>query len=268
MHPDGRRAFVSNEVSGTVSVIALPAPPERSIEPKNEVIVLGMIHGSHRTSERYGLDVLRNLVRAIEPDFVLTEIPPNRFELAKAEFEQLGSISEPRVRVFPEYVDVMFPLTREMDFEIVPTAAWNAYMNSYRSRQLERIAGDPARAADWAEYQRASARRDSMLDAEGEPDDPRFIHTARYDSIMDIGYEPYDRLFNDDLGPGGWTNINRGHLRYIERALDAHRGGGRRFLITYGAAHKGPILRALRKRNDITILDASDFLDRIGVPRR
>jgi DNA-binding beta-propeller fold protein YncE len=264
MHPDGRRAFISNEVSGTVSVIALPAPTARPIEPKNEVIVLGMIHGSHRTSERYGLAVLRSLVRAIEPDYVLTEIPPNRFELAKAEFEQLGSISESRVRVFPEYVDVMFPLTREMQFEIVPTAAWNAYMNSYRTRQLERIAADPARATDWAEYQRASARRDSMLAAEGDPDDPRFIHTARYDSIMDIGYEPYDRLFNDDLGPGGWTNINRGHLRYIENALDAHRGEGRRFLVTYGAAHKGPILRALRKRNDITILDPSVFLDRIG----
>ena len=26
MHPDGRRAFVSNEVSGTVTVVRLPAP--------------------------------------------------------------------------------------------------------------------------------------------------------------------------------------------------------------------------------------------------
>jgi DNA-binding beta-propeller fold protein YncE len=267
MHPDGRRAFVANEVSGTVTVLEFAPVPVRPAQPKNEVIVLGMIHGEHRTSQRYGLDVLRRLIRAIEPDFVLTEIPPNRFELARAEFEQTGRITESRVRVFPEYVDVLFPLTREMAFEIIPTAAWNAYMNSFRSAAMAKLPEDPARRSDWAEYQTANARRDSLLAAEGASDDPRFIHTDRYDAILEIAYEPFDRLFNDDLGPGGWGNINRGHNHYIARALDEHRGEGKRFIITYGAGHKGPILRELRKRDDIVILDAAPFLDRIGVPK-
>jgi YVTN family beta-propeller protein len=268
VHPDGRRAFVASELAGTITVIDLPPVPERPIEPRNEVIVLGMIHGQHRTSERYGLDVLRRLLREIRPDYALTEIPPNRFEVAKAEFEQTGGISEPRVRVFPEYVDVMFPLTRELPFEIVPTAAWNAYMNSYRSAVLSKLPDDPTRAEDWAVYQEALAKRDSTLAAEGADDDPRFIHSDRYDDIMEIAYEPFDRLFNDDLGPGGWGNINRGHMSHINRVLDEHRGEGKRFVITYGAGHKGWILRELRKRDDIAVLDAGPFLDRIGVPRQ
>jgi hypothetical protein len=268
MHTDGRRAFVASEVSGTVTVLELPAAPARPAEPRNEVIVLGMIPGEHRTSERYGLDVLRRLLREIRPDYALTEIPPNRFEVAKAEFEQTGGVSESRVRVFPEYVDVMFPLTRQIPFDIVPTSAWNAYMNSYRSAALAKLPADPARAADWAVYQQALARRDSVLAAEGRPDDPRFIHTDRYDAIMEIAYEPYDRLFNDDLGPGGWGSINRGHMAHINRVLDEHRGEGKRFVITYGAGHKGWILRELRRRDDIVLLEAGPFLDRIGVPAR
>ena len=82
MHPDGRRAFVASEVSGSLTMLELPGLPVRPAEPRNEVIVLGMIHGEHRTSERYGLEVLRRLLREIRPDYALTEIPPNRFEVA------------------------------------------------------------------------------------------------------------------------------------------------------------------------------------------
>ena len=28
------------------------------------------------------------------------------------------------LKAFPEYADVVFPLTKEMDFEIIPTAGW------------------------------------------------------------------------------------------------------------------------------------------------
>ena len=54
------------------------APPPR--EP--EVLVLGMIHGGHRTSEAYGLPVIQEIVRRVDPDYVLCEIPPDRIEAA------------------------------------------------------------------------------------------------------------------------------------------------------------------------------------------
>ena len=266
MHPDGRRAFVANEVSGTVSVLAIPEAPARpQTGQTNEVIVLGMIHGRHRESERYSIDVLKNLIREINPAYVLTEIPPNRFDAAVADFEATDSISEARVRRFPEYVDALFPLTREMDFEVIPTAGWTAEMADFRSARLQAISQDPDRAAEWAAYQRANARADSAIAAGGHPNDPRWIHTDAYDAAYSLRLNVYNDLFNEELQAGGWGTINAAHYAHIARALDARRGEGARFLITYGAGHKGWFLRELRQRDDIVLLDVAPFLDAIGL---
>ncbi len=264
VHPDGRRVFVANEVSGTMSVLAVPeAPTAPDAGRINEVIVLGMIHGRHRESERYSLDRLTRLIRAIAPDYVLTEIPPNRFDAAITSFQATDSIAEARVQRFPEYVDVLFPLTKEMDFEIIPTAGWTQPMADFRSARLRTISQDPDRAAEWATYQRANAKADSAIAAGGEPDDPRWIHTDAYDEAYQHRLGVYNALFNDELGPGGWDNINAAHYANIARALDKHRGEGKRFLITYGAGHKGWFLRQLRNRTDITLLDVAPFLDEV-----
>jgi hypothetical protein len=265
VHPDGRRVLVSVEDAGILTVLEAPHSEGRQTRgERNQVLVLGMIHGDHRTSERYGIEVLEDLVRAIDPDYWLVEIPPNRIERAVAEFGSVGKIEEPRVALFPEYVDVLFPLTRELGFEVVATAGWNRYMSDFRSQRLREIQDDPAWAAAWERYERASAAADSAVRAGGEPDDPRWIHTDAYDAALEIRYSEYNRLFNDELGPGGWDHINAAHYANISETLDQHRGEGRRFLITYGAGHKGWFLRALRERDDIELLDIGPFLDEIG----
>lgn len=62
---------------------------------RNEVIVLGMIHGGHRTSASYGIDRVRKIVGAIEPDYILCEIPPGRLARALAEYRETGSAVTP-----------------------------------------------------------------------------------------------------------------------------------------------------------------------------
>ena len=84
---------------------------------KNEVIVLGMTHDGHLTEGIYDTEVLRQLIIGINPDFILTEIPPNRFDNAMNEFLEFDTITESRVNRFPEYVNVIFPLTKTMVFE-------------------------------------------------------------------------------------------------------------------------------------------------------
>jgi hypothetical protein len=232
----------------------------------NEVIVVGTIHSEHRTSTRYSTAVLRQLLTAMRPDFVLTEIPPNRFDAAMREFTTTGQIVEPRVVRFPEYVDVLFPLSRELRFTIVPTAGWTRPMDQFRSATLKRIAADSRRTDDWREYQKATRLADSLVQSRGA-DDPYFINSDAYDQIQTAAHEPYNRLFNTELGPGGWDNINVAHFGNIARALDAHTGEGKRFVITYGAGHKEWFMRALRQRRDITVLEVAPFLERIGVPR-
>ena len=266
MHPDGRHVYVSNEVSGTVSVVKLPAAPAVPVTSggtlTNEVVVVGTIHGGHLESELYDLELLRELVRAIEPDVILAEIPPNRAEQTLRGFLADGRVSEERVARFPEYVDVIFPLLSELEFEIVPTAGWTEPMARFRGERLAAIAADPERAADWRAYNEANAASDACLAELGATDDPRIIHTDAYDACSEIGLAVYDELFNEELGPGGWTNINLAHYGNIARALDRGRGTGQRFLVVYGAGHKGWFLRELGKRDDIRLLPVGAFIER------
>ena len=149
-----------------------------------------MIHGGHETSEMFSLDVVRDLVREIDPDYWLTEIPPNRWDRAWAEFQAAGTVEEPRVRRFPEYMEGLFPLTRELDFEAIPTAGWTEPMSDFRAAYLDAYARDPARADRWAEYQTAAEASAEAL-AAGAADDPRWIHTDAYDEAYDIRMRAY-----------------------------------------------------------------------------
>lgn len=233
-------------------------------EQKNEVLVLGTIHGQHYTDSVYNVPYLEKLIKEIQPDYILAEIPLDRMEAAMEGFKKDDSISEPRVMRFPEYVDVVFPLTKTMDFEIIPTAGWTRPMALERRDKLRAISKDSTRVKDWTTYLEANKRADSVYEATGKINDPYFIHTNTYDSIQDISLQTYKRLFNVELGLGGWENINIAHYWNIEKALEKYRNTGKRFLIIYGAGHKGWFLRELRKRNDINLLEMKPFLDAIN----
>ena len=260
MRAYGDKLYVSNEVSGTLSVVDIPAAPKKPAgTAKNEVIVLGMIHGGHTNSETYGLPYLTRVFEDIDPDYVLVEIPPNRMESTMKGFRETGEIQEPRAKRFPEYVGALFPLSKRMDFEMIGTAGWNSHMNEYRRNALNRIENDPARADDWAEYRAAIDWATEKR--KGIEEDPYYINSDLYDDATYKMLEPYDRLFNDELGTGGWTTINKAHYGHIDAALNKLSGAGKRILITYGAGHKNWFLRELRKRDDITLLDPHPFLD-------
>lgn len=230
---------------------------------KNEVLILGTIHGGHLTDSIYNVAYLEKLISEINPDYILAEIPPNLFDEAMEGFKRDDTISEPRVMRFPEYVDVVFPLTKKMDFEIIPTAGWTRIMANERRQKLQAISENPKRKDDWQAFERANFLSDSVYAATGKVNDPYFIHTHTYDSIQDISLQVYNKLFNEELCLGGWENINIAHYWNIEKALVKHRYKGKRFLIIYGAGHKGWFMRELRKRDDIKLLEMKPFLDAI-----
>lgn len=189
-------------------------------KPKNEVLILGTIHGGHLTDSVYNTAYLEKLITEINPDYILAEIPPNLFDEAMSGFKRDDTISEPRVLRFPEYVDVVFPLTKKMKFEIIPTAGWTRIMAKERSEKLKAISKDPTRVEDWQAFEAANTLSDSVYAATGKVDDPYFIHTNTYDSIQDISLQVYNRLFNVELCLGGWENINIAHYWNIEKALE------------------------------------------------
>jgi len=249
----------------TISILSCQNSDNQPIEQKqkNKVLVLGTIHGGHLTDSIYDTDYLNELILEINPDYILAEIPPHLMQSAMDGFIKDDSISEPRVMRFPEYTDVVFPLTKKMDFEIIPTAGWTRMMANERSSKLRAISKDTARVEEWEAYLTARSITDSTYKATGKVNDPYFIHTDRYDEIQDIFLQEYNRLFNMELGLGGWENINIAHYWNIEKALEKHRYKGKRMLIIYGAGHKGWFIRELRKRDDIEILEMKPFLDAI-----
>jgi len=252
-----------NKLSALLVIILIVCSSCEKERPKNEVIVMGMIHGGHRTNPNYDIDIVKQLVREINPDYILTEIPPDRYPTARKEYDELDTIMESRVRVFPEYVDAIFPLTKELDFEIIPTAGWTKPMNDYRNQRLREIRQDTAWAERWAEYQEAGRKSRVAMDAAGDRNDPYFINSDAYDDAGEIQYEAYNRILNETLLLGGWENINIAHYWNIDKALEKHRYEGKRILITYGAGHKGWFMRQLRKRDDIIITEMKPFLDKV-----
>ncbi|MCP3906259.1 MAG: hypothetical protein GY715_21760 [Planctomycetes bacterium] len=218
---------------------------------RQEVYVMGMIHGRHTDSDRYGIAQIKDAIRRLQPDYVLCEIPPDRLAVALAEFDEDREVDEPRVSHFPEYTDALFPLTGELRFEIVPCAAWTMEMSDRRRARLHEF--EISRPDDFRAYREAIDLAEERIREGGADDDPRWIHTDAYDQIVRTGLEPYDRLFNDDLGPGGWSNINAAHYALIAAALDAHTGERTRVLIMFGAWHKYWFRDRLRERADVVL---------------
>jgi hypothetical protein len=227
----------------------------------NRVIVLGMIHGRHETSTRYSTSRVKGVIEAIDPDYVLTEIPPDLFAEAVRSFEEDGQVTEPRVMRFPEYTGALFPLTLRMDFEIIPTAGWTQAMADFRRDALDALSKDASRREDWHTYRAAIEEMEAAIGERG--DDPYFIHSDEYDALTKTGLTPYAQLFANDLGVGDWETINAAHYRLIENALDRHTGEGATILITFGAGHKYWFLEQLRRRTDIELVSALPYFDRV-----
>ncbi len=242
----------------SILLVTLSACATDRASPRNEVLVLGMIHSDHADSERYSLGRLAEWIRRIEPDVVLTEIPPDRLDAALEQHRNDGTITEPRVLRFPEYTDVVIPLQAELGYEIVPCAAWTREMADDRRAALAGLRAsrpDDMRAVDegWSAIE-------TNVGELGPDDDPRVIHTDQYDALVRAGMQPYQQL-GADLGPGGWAQINAAHYELIDNALDSHSGtAGRRVLITFGAWHKYWFLEQLRTRTDIELIDPLRFL--------
>lgn len=227
--------------------------------PKTKLYVMGVIHSNHLRSQNYSLDVLEAAIRKAAPDVIISEIPPDRIEQAHSSFRATGEVDEPRTEVFPEYTDVVFPLSRELGFEIVGSAGWTRKIADDRTAALSRIQNDPARAEEWAEHR--AALREFSRKIRGRGDDPRFIHTPDFDRLVEASRGPYERHFDADLGAGGWTQINRAHTQLINQQLDKISGHGLTALITFGNAHKYKILESVEARSDIELLDTRALFD-------
>ncbi|MFQ5766778.1 MAG: YncE family protein, partial [Acidobacteriota bacterium] len=267
VHPSGRSLWVSSEGSDELDILSLPSsqaaafhrPPEDQGGPPAEVAVMGMIHGQHRKSRRWGLAQVRETIRRYSPDVICAEIPPDRWERIWRDWSERGVIEDSRVKRFPEYTDVLLPLKIQMGFEVEPCAGWTHEMSDLRQSRMKQFQQDPNLAPRYREYQRLTAALRARQAADPlVEDDPWVIHSVRYDERTREELDLYDRFLNDWIGPGGWSHINEAHYMLIDSVIRRHRG--QRILITFGAGHKYWFLDRLRRRSDIRLLDLDPFL--------
>ncbi len=267
VHPSGKTLWVSCEGTHEVDIISIPEKWQTTtpVITKNknnkttEVLVMGMIHGQHRTSKKWGLEQVRQTIINYNPDVIFPEIPPDRWQRIWSDYSEQGLIKDPRVKLFPEYVDILLPLKIELGYQVEPCAAWTKEMSDLRQSRMKAFNTDPQYADQRAKYEAEDKTiHDNDTEHLTDSDDPRIIHSDAYDEQMAKELEPYDKYLNDLIGPGGWTNINKGHYNLIDEAIRKH--PGERILITFGAGHKYWILRELRKRKDIRLVDIRDYL--------
>jgi len=264
VHPSGRTLWVASEGDNLLTVYAIPDMPPKAM-PLNEdaaatqVWVMGMIHGRHLSSKRWGLREVRQTIRNINPDVVCAEIPPANWATAWPAFQKTAQVTDDRIRRFPEYVKVLLPLQAEMGFVIEPCAAWTREMALLRKTRLAAWDNQDR----YADSREAYAQALTALQTAGAMDidtvdDPRIIHSVAYDLAVEAELSLYDRYQNDYLGPGGWSNINAAHFALIKSAIERHRG--ERILITFGAGHKYWFLQHLRRQSNIQLMDMQRFL--------
>ena len=247
--------------TNSVSAPAEDSKPEPISNPVTTVFVLGTIHGEHKTSERFGIEVLKQILRAFDPNVLLTEIPPARWPTALAQHRDGGPITESRVARFPEYTEAFVGLLDELEMDLVPCAAWTETMATDRAAKLAEW--KTTRPRDTAAVDEGFAAIDAAIQSLGPSDDPLVIHSDEYDEAVRKGMRIYDSVFGADLGPGGWTAINRAHYALIEAALEKVPPGSR-VMISFGAWHKYWFVEKLRQRDDVRVTELGTFWNPTG----
>ena len=223
------------------------------MENKNQVIVIGTIHSQHLQSKEYSLKVFSDIIENLKPDVVLAEIPPDRFAIANEQFQKSGKINEPRVLQYPEFSKVIFPLQKSMGFQLIPVSDWTEEMANAREDKLEEIKRDKNRSKDWQSYTQARQLSGELFEKYIQEFDPIKIHSEEFDQILNIELQVFSDLFNDDLGKGGWENINLAHYQLIDFELNKLKNQNKKILILFGSGHKGWLIKKLQTRTDIVL---------------
>ena len=98
------------------------APPDQKAA-LTEVILLPTMHRRHLRDKFYTLKRLESIMHAIKPDFVCSEITPNSLK----NFDQ--GKKDSRLSLFPEFTQVILPLRKKLNYEVIPCSAWTKEVN-------------------------------------------------------------------------------------------------------------------------------------------
>lgn len=219
------------------------------------VALVGSIHEAHNNYPTYGLDILEKIVRQVNPQVVLAEVPPERFPIAWKEWEKTDSINEVYVLRFPEMAGVVFPLKKELGYDLYPVSGWTYDVTRQEQETFREMVGDQSRKSDWGKFLQINSELADAMAKGGGMGDPLFVHSVAYDSLIAHWAREYDKLFEKDLGFASWKNQNDAHWKLIAPQLDAIKGQGKTVAIVFSPGNRYYFETLLRRRKDIKLID-------------
>lgn len=200
----------------------------------SRVAVLGLLADLHQEPIQYDLNLLRRLVKTIQPDLLCAEIHPDDW--------QAGDLS----KAAPEYKETLVPLSRRTGIIIVPVSGSNDRGHIIpRGGPLLGVRGFIAR---WLN----GLQRYLQRFAKG-PDD---VNSGIFDVICDgmcalnvrVGGAETERM---------WDDANRAILDNILETV--RRDPGRRVLVTVDCRRRRWLMNCLRRVPEIELVDYRDL---------
>lgn len=238
---------------------AAQSPPAR-VPGRTEVAYLGTLHAPHLTSEQFSLGFIERVVRRVQPDVVLVEIPPDRFESAVSEVLELGeraskqTIRHDWVSSFPELYGAVIPLSRELGYELVPVSGWRPEVSRDRKAYFDAHPDGP----DSERYREAKAAYDRAMKQHRASENPRWLNGPEYVELARRYRTAFADAADDQLGAAAVRAINAAHAEHVLRAVKQHRGA--RILLVFGARHRWYIEPRVLALSEVTYLDVRRFM--------
>ncbi len=215
---------------------------------RTELILLGALHKAHLSSRAYSLALIERVLRQVDADVVLVEIPPDRFDGALAEVDRLGAaatadaIQDPWLSAFPELYRVVLPLRHALGYEVVPVSGWRPIVSQHRQRYWRKHPQGP----DTVSYRDATARFQQARRDQRASENPCWVNGPEYRRLSAAAQQALAQSADAQLGEAAVLKINAAHWSFVKQAVQKHRG--KRILLIYGALHRWylePRLRAL-----------------------
>lgn len=229
-------------------------------DPRGTVSFLGTLNERHNGGQ-FDIDTIEYVVRAFEPDVVLVQLPPDSFDDALLESDDLdGDVIDPALinntwlSELPELYGAVLPLRDELGYEVIPVSGWT---DAARDDLAAFEAAHPNGPMERWYVVSYGALQAAIIGSRGARD-PRWLHGDEYLELTTAVSRWLAYYSEEQMGAAGELTLHAAHARLIDPALDAHRGA--RILVVFAHTSRWYIEPLLRARDDFRFQPISAFL--------
>ncbi len=237
----------------------------------SQVVILGTMHGSHRTSTNYSLEVLRKVIVAMKPAAILIEQPPDRDGHPTVREGRAtnpgGSVESTIANLAADDLGVnVIPYDREGRDELYQQTGYFARQQAAHARLSKWLGAQKRDAPDSI----AVLADRLQTEAEGKQDrlsrngGPEIINSAAYDMVIVTKHGLFDirpkllmaagerelaeefLFINDE-----WLERNQIMTRHIRET--ARKFAGKRLVVLAGAEHRYILRELLAKAPEVEL---------------